>query len=186
METITLILIIVIVTIVVRYAFSFSKKKAPVSHDGTMILKYPFLIALIGYFSIIFGVLIGVVTVLQLVKTTGNEAVPFLVSFFVLLGLPLVLMQARTRALVTDDKIRFTGILNRVKEIRWDAIEQVSFNFMSELVLKTKDTAIKLNMMLAGFNDFTAMIKQKLDPSLYGAALERLGKAHRNMDKRGR
>ena len=171
----------VVVTLVMRILFSVARKKPAVTGDGTIVLKYPGHIPGIGYFSMGFGALIGIVTIFHLIPTTGDEIAPFLVLFFVLLGVPLVIIGHGVRCLFDDEKIRYEGLFRRVKEIRWEEIRKVAFSLTAELVLESESAKIKLNYLLAGFPSFVEVMKRKLDPSLYEAAMQKLEKARRNL-----
>jgi hypothetical protein len=152
-------------------------------NDGTMVLKYPGFITVLGYVVIGFGLLCGIITVFHIIPTTGDEVVPYLVLFFVLLGAPLVLLGHGTRVLVTEEKVQYAGVFKKV-EIRWEEIQKVTFSFTSELVLQSGTAKIKLNMMITGFEGFVDMMKRKLDPALYEKALQNWEKARNNMDRR--
>ena len=175
----------VVVTVVMRILFSVARKSPAVTTgEGTMVLKYPGLIPGIGYFSMGFGALIGLVCIFHLVPTTGDEVAPFLVLFFVLLGLPLVILGHGVRWLLSDEKIRYEGLFRRAKEIRWEEVRKVAFSLTAELVLESESAKIKLNYLLAGFPSFVEVMKRKLDPSLYEAAMQKLEKARRNIGGR--
>ena len=137
-----------------------------------MVLKYPGFMAFIGYIAIGFGAIIGIITGSHLVKTTGDKLVPYIILFFVVLGLPLVLIVRCIRIVVMDEKILYIGITKKVKEIRWDEIRKVTFSKTVELILRSEETKIKLHMDLVGFESFLELMKQKLDPSLYEKALQ--------------
>ncbi len=184
MNYLTTIIVIIVVTFLMRYLLTFAKKQPATNEDGSMVLKYPGFMAVIGYTAIGFGVLIGIITVFQIVPTTGNEVVPYLVSFFVVLGLPLVLIGTFTRITVTDQKVQLTGITGKVKEIRWEEINKVTFRWTAELILHSEHAKVKLNMILIGFNSLVETMKQKLDPALYEKALQEWEKAQQNINRK--
>lgn len=184
MKYLTNAIVIIVVSIILRYLFTLTKKQPVINKEGEIVLKYPGFVGGIGYFVIGFGVLIGIIGGFHLVKTTGDEVLPYLVLFFVVLGLPMVLMSNNNRVLATNQKIQYTGITKKVREIRWDEIRKVTFSFTSELVLQSELIKIKLNIMLAGFENFVEFMKPKLDPALYEKALQAWEKAVKNMERR--
>jgi hypothetical protein len=177
MEYITTLIIIIVVSFVIKGIRSSSKKKSFVGADGTLILKYSVVLSVIGYITIGFGFLMWIVTIFDLIETTGDEVLPYLVSFFVILGLPLILIEKNIRVLISDEKICYTGITKKMVEILWSDIVKVSFSFTSQIVLHTVYAKIKLNTELSGFESFIEMMKLKLEPALYENALQEMNKA---------
>ena len=184
MQYLSTALVILAVTIVMRYVVASARRKPDVQEDGAMVLRLPGFIAGIGYAAVGFGALIAAVTVFQLVPTTGNEVVPYLVSFFVVLGLPLVLLANRIRITVTDQGVRSVGFTKKVREMRWDEVRKVTFSITSELVLHSDRARIKLNTMLVGLQSFIEVMKQRLEPTLYEKALQECETALNNMQGR--
>ncbi len=183
MQLISTVIIIILVTFLVRHFINASKNTVPLV-GGALVLKYPGFMAVIGYAVIAFGALIVIVTEFQIIPTTGNEVVPYLAGFFVVLGLPLVLIEKRVRAVVTEEKVGYTGLVSKYREIRWDQVREVRFSFTSEIVLSAGETRIKLNVILAGFEGFVEIMKRKLDPSLYSEALGKYEQTLANMERR--
>jgi len=140
-------------------------------------------VAVVGYVAVGFGALIAGVTVFRLVPMTGEEAVPYLVLGFVLLGLPLSLLGSAVPITVTGEAVRSSGLRRRAREIRWSEVERVTFTWGSALVLHSEGTRIRLNTLLAGFDGFVEVMKRKLDPALYAQALERCAATHERMGR---
>ncbi len=173
--------IIPAVTLAVVYALlqfimSRSRKKTVV-YGETLIMKYSIVMPIIGYISISFGILIAVITIFQLVPTTGNEVVPYLTGFFVLMGLFLVLFQNRITVIITDVDISYKGLFTQ-KKISWSEINRVSFSFFSEFVFASRGKQIKINVMFNGFLGFLEIMKNKLDPSIYNEAIKKYDTAY--------
>lgn len=184
MPYLTTAITILVVSIVLRYLLLSGKREPDRQRDGTLVFKYPGFVAVIGYIAIGFGVLIGIVTVFQIIPTTGDEVVPYLVLLFVLLGLPLVVIEKGIRITATDQMVRYVGPTKKAREIRWDEVRKVTFSFTSELVLHSELTRIKLNTMLVGFESFVEAMKKKLDPALYEKALQGYETTLKNMERR--
>lgn len=173
------------VGIVLRYVLAAGRRRPRVLQDGTMVLKYPGSVAAIGGAAIGFGALAGVVTWLDLIPTTGDEALPYLVLGFVLLGLPLVLLERAVRVFAGEQAVRRAGLFGKAAELRWEEVRAVSFSAASQLVLRGERTRIRLNAMLVGFDSFVELLKGKLQPELYAEALRRWQTAAGGARRRG-
>jgi hypothetical protein len=184
MEYLTTAAVIIIVTLVIKGIHDTAKKTPYMAAPNAMVLKYHRAIAIVGYVVIGFGFSMGIVTIFQLIPTTGDEVLPYLVSFFVLLGLPLILMEKNIRVTVTDELVRYTGITKKSVEVRWDQVRRVTFSVLSQIVLHSDTAQVKLNTELEGLDAFIEKMKQKLEPSLYEKAIEEMEKAVKNMKKK--
>ncbi|MBN1523847.1 MAG: PH domain-containing protein [Spirochaetales bacterium] len=173
MNGITVGIIFIIVTVVVAIIRISGRKKAIVTASGTMVMKYPVLVAIFGYIGIGFGLAAGIIAYSNIIPVTGTEAVPFLVLGFVLMGLPHVILQANVRVIVDEETIRYSGFLRKNREVRWEKILEVRFSFTSELVLYSDTTKIKINSIMKGYAAFIDRLKQKCVPALWEDAVKK-------------
>jgi hypothetical protein len=171
MTSLTAGIIIISVTLILRHFTKSAGEKAPTATEGGVELRYPLFMASVGYAAMGFGALIGIITRFQIIKTTGNEVVPFLIAFFIILGLPLVVGQRRIRLVISDRGLLLSGLWKRYPEMLWLEIRSVDFNAISQMVLRTDNNTIRINIMLVGFASVIEMMKQKLDPAMYEKAL---------------
>ena len=174
---------ILAISIVLRFLLASGRRAPERCREGALVLRYPGFVAVVGWVAIGFGALIAAVTVFRLVPMTGEEAVPYLVLGFVLLGLPLVLPGIAVRITVTEEAVRSSGLRKGTREIPWAEVERVTFSWTSELVLHSGRARIRLNTLLSGFDGFLEVMKRKLDPALCEQALERCTVALRRMGR---
>lgn len=145
--------------------------------DGKIILKMNKLYGFFGILSLVISLL-----VIILGATSGalfsNDFSSVLILFLLLflLGLILVLYTRNIIVEVTSEKILYTGITKKIKEIKWDELKTISFNSSSkEIILKSNNITIRLNLHLKGFGSLINIIKENVDVSIYKKAFEKIG-----------
>ncbi|MBN1836708.1 MAG: hypothetical protein JW820_12710 [Spirochaetales bacterium] len=79
---------ILAVSIILRFLLASGRRAPERRREGALVLRYPGFVAVVGYVAVGFGALIAGVAAFRLVPMTGEEAVPYLVLGFLLLGPP--------------------------------------------------------------------------------------------------
>jgi hypothetical protein len=99
-----------------------------------------------------------------------------MITVLFLLGLLLVLYAKNVMIEATSEKIVYTGITGKSKEIMWNQVNTMSFNpALKEITLKSKETKIKLHIHLKGIGNLIRIIHENVDVSIYRHAFKDLG-----------
>lgn len=145
--------------------------------DGKIILKMNKVYGVVGILSLFASLS---VIVLGLINNSllSKDAIYILVIFalFFLLGLLLVMYTRNIMVEVTSEKIFYTGLSGKNKEIQWNQLKSISFNPSSkEIILKSNQVSIKLHIHLKGIGSLIKIIEQNVDLSIYGQAFKKMG-----------
>jgi hypothetical protein len=165
-------MIIVLAALVSHLAASSSRAPA-VTPAGLTVLRVNR-----GY-AIIAGAGTALVALLlvMMFRRTGKPVAVFPTVVGIVLGclavcVPLILATIRLRVEFDREIIRHHGTWGKVKEIRWDQIQQVKFSKARlELSLVSASTRIALNTHMIGFPVFLEMMKSRLEPELTRSAV---------------
>lgn len=173
MEFVIKIIIIAIVTIFMKYLYSKSKKKLKRNIDGTIILKLSKAIEIIGIVAIIVSIIIAVIATMGSVKTKEDlYCVLALIAFFIVLGVPLILIYRNYRVEVTNEKLIYSNMFGKIVEFSWYDLDKITFHQASqEFHLKSGNKKITVYLYVVGLQDFLQIVKEKVNESIYLEAL---------------
>jgi len=145
--------------------------------EGKIVLKLSKIYGIAGVLSIITSVIFAIIAIFSgSVSKDDILSVLAIVALFLLLGLILVLYSRNTMIEASADKVVYTGLTGKKKEIRWSQIKQVSFNNNSkEVTLKSNSTKIKIHIHYRGIRSLLILIKENVDETIYGQTLSQLG-----------
>lgn len=145
--------------------------------DGKIILKMNKLYEVIGILSLIVSIFVIILGFIS--GSIFSSDFIYVLTFFLLLSLPgilLILYSQNIMIEVNSEKILYIGITKKIKEIKWDELKTISFNSSSkEIILKSNNITIRLNLHLKGFGSLIKIIKENVDVSIYKKAFEKIG-----------
>lgn len=152
-------------------------QEAEQMENGKIVLKMNKFYGILGIISVVFSIILAIIAVLS--GAFGGEDIVYvllMLAFFLLIGLLLILYSRNTMVQATAEKIEYTGLTGKSKEMRWNEVNAVSYNPSSkEITLKSGNDKIKLHLHLKGIGSLINIIKQNIDISICEQALNKLG-----------
>ena len=170
---------LLIVYLLFRFIVRPAKKTVITPEPGVIVLRMSSAIGRLGWvaFFVLFPFLI---VIFFIPYEKPWHLLIALVLVLLLMTAPVILiLTARNRKLIADETgFTYTGFTGRKRTVLWSQIIRVSSPRSTNLlIIKTEEHTVKINPMLIGFNDFSALLKDKVPASyrkdLYGNKAER-------------
>jgi hypothetical protein len=143
------------------FLYSASKKKPKKDEIGNIILQLPKLYAIIGLLLIIGG--IGIL-IFAFITASGNDWIIAISCSLIpmILGVLLFAKGYISHIKITESGIIETTMLGKLKEIRWNEINDLSFGKVSlEMKIASSEKNIKAHIHLVGFDELVSKIEEK-------------------------
>lgn len=169
-------------SLLLRYLMISNIKQSTITNkmmkNGHLVLKYN---KIYGHVGMVFLIMSGMIGILPLtgiakIKDIGDiVALIFCIAFPAIDGILLMILVNNVKIEVSDDKIKYYGILKMPKEIFWDQIKRVECSKSGhELKLLADKKSITVSTHMIDYLAFEVRMRRKLDKSICEEALKKV------------
>lgn len=175
-NVISTVLIVLAVSYLMRYLAQQSKRPAQVENEGNKVLRMPMIYEVIAWVGLAFSAFLAIIGILFNSHSTVDKfGWLSIFGFFLILGVPLILVRRNTKLVFNDDGVTYTNSFLKNETISWKEIKTVSFKHKT-LTLRGDNKKIGVSYSMIGFQNFIDFIKTKLSSSVFETALKELEK----------